>query len=184
MKKQSFKEIKEFIKSDAYRYIGTTKFLSIVCLYFSNTAFRWQCAYRLHKGTFFFKILGIILWFFSNKSQIKISLNCSIGYGLYIGHNGPIVIAPSAIIGNNCNLSQFTTIGSNENHAAKIGNNVYIGPNCCIVENVIISDNVTIGAGSVITKDCPENSTVAGNYGKVLNYNNPAKYIKNRWEDK
>ena len=82
---------------------------------------------------------------------------------MYIGHGGPIIINPTTIIGNNCNLSQFTTIGSNEGHAAKIGDNTYIGPNVCIVEAVTIGNNVTIGAGSVVTKDIQDNSTSVGN---------------------
>lgn len=88
-----------------------------------------------------------------------------IGYGLYIGHNGPVVINPATVIGNNVNLSQFTTIGSNHNKAA------------------IIGDNVTIGAGSVVTKCIPDNATAVGNYAKVINYNNPERYIHNRWTD-
>ena len=103
------------------------------------------------------------------------------GYGLYIGHNGPIVVNPTAVIGNNCNLSQFTTIGSNEGKAAIIGDNVYIGPGVCIVEDVRIGNNVTIGAGSVVTKDIPDNATAAGNYAKVLNYDNPGRYVHQRW---
>ena len=51
----------------------------------------------------------------------------------------------------------------------------------CIVENVKIGNNVTIGAGSVVTKDIPDNATAVGNYAKVINYNNPGRYIKNRW---
>ena len=50
-----------------------------------------------------------------------------------------------------------------------------------IVEDVDIGSNVTIGAGSVVTKDIPENATAAGNYAKVLNYRNPGRYIKNSW---
>ena len=79
------------------------------------------------------------------------------------------------------NLSQFTTIGSNEGKAAHIGNNVYIGPSVCIVENVKIGNNTTIGAGSVVTKDIPNNATAVGNYAKVINYNNPGRFILNRW---
>ena len=56
---------------------------------------------------------------------------------------------------------------------------MYIGPNVCVVENVKIGDNVTIGAGSVVTKDIPSNATAVGNYAKVINYNNPGKYIDN-----
>ena len=85
------------------------------------------------------------------------------------------------MIGNNCNLSQFTTIGSNDGKAATIGDNVYIGPGVCVVEDVTIGSNATIGAGSVVTKDIPANATAAGNYAKVLNFNNPGRYINCRW---
>lgn len=122
-----------------------------------------------------------MIWFFLNKNYIQIPLETKIGYGFYIGHGGPVIINGTAIIGNNCNISQFTTIGANEGKAAVIRDNVYIGPNVCIVEDVLIKDNVTIGAGSVVCKDLPENATVAGNYAKVLNFNNPGRYIENRW---
>lgn len=117
----------------------------------------------------------------AKRKQLQIPLSTQIGYGLYIGHGGPIIINGTAIIGNNCNLSQFTTIGANHGKAAIIGDNVYIGPNVCIVEEVKIGNNVTIGAGSVVTKDIPDNATAAGNYAKVLNYNNPGRYIGNRY---
>lgn len=106
-----------------------------------------------------------------------------LGKAYIIGHNGPVVVNPTAVIGNNCNLSQFVTIGSNENSAAVIGDNVYIGPSTCVVENVHIGNNVTIGAGSVVTKDIPDNATAAGNYAKVLNYHSPARYIQNIWKE-
>ena len=56
-----------------------------------------------------------------------------------------MIINPTAVIGNNCNLSQFVTIGAIDGNAAEIGDNVYIGPNCCLIENVRIGNNVTIG---------------------------------------
>ena len=51
----------------------------------------------------------------------------------------------------------------------------------CIVENVHIGNNVTIGAGSVVTKDFPDDATAAGNYAKVLNFNDPGRYVVNRY---
>lgn len=49
------------------------------------------------------------------------------------------------------------------------------------VDSVVIGNNATIGAGSVVTKDIPEDATAVGNYARVINYNNPGRYVKNRW---
>ena len=175
----------EYVKSDFMRYYGEYDFGTFVKAYFNNRTFRLQYAFRLMHSKGFAKFWGKVLWRFnSTKKRIQLDSHATIGYGLYIGHDGPIVVHPTAVIGNNCNLSQFTTIGSNENHAATIGDNVYIGPNVCIVEDVKIGNNVTIGAGSVVTKDIPDNATAVGNYAKVINYNNPGRYITNRWEIK
>ena len=173
----------EYIKSDLMRYYGgganKTTFLKA---YLCNRTFRFQCAFRMCQCKGFVKLVGLFLWKINRTRRvIQLPRTTKVGYGLYIGHGGPIVINPTTVIGNNCNLSQFTTIGSNENHAAQIGNNTYIGPNVCIVENVTIGNNVTIGAGSVVTKDIPDNATAVGNYAKVINYNNPGRYINNRW---
>jgi len=92
-----------------------------------------------------------------------------------------LVINETTVIGNNVNLSQFTTIGSNHGKAATIGDNVYIGPGVCIVEDVVIGNNACIGAGSVVVKDVPENATVAGVPAKVISYKSPGRYIGNRY---
>lgn len=171
----------EFLKSDLYRYSGKKSIKSFLDCYRKEAGFRFSVAYRLINSKGLEKIVGIFLWVIRNKQLIQISRHTKIGYGLYISHGGPVVVNPTTIIGNNCNLSQFVTIGSNEAKAAVIGDNVYIGPNCCIVEDVEIGNNVTIGAGSVVTKNLPENSTCAGNYAKVLNFNNPGRYIQNKY---
>lgn len=176
--------LNEFIKSDLYRYYGKTDLNTLLKAYLKNATFRTQVSIRLCQSkskieVFFGKILYKIN---RNKKNISISPQTKIGYGLYIGHNGPVIINPTAAIGNNVNLSQYTTIGANEGKAATIGNNVYIGPNVCVVEDVSIEDNVTIGAGAIVTKDLPKNATAAGNYARVLNFKNPARYIKNKWK--
>ena len=170
----------ELIKSDLFRYAGTTSSKAFIKTYIKEAGFRFSVAFRLVNAGGV-KLLGAILWKLRNHQQIQILRKTKIGYGLYISHGGPVVVNPSTVIGNNCNLSQFVTIGSNEGKAAVIGDNVYIGPNTCIVEDVCIGDNATIGAGSVVTKDIPSNAMAAGNYAKVLNFNNPGRYIQNRY---
>ena len=138
----------ELIKSDLFRYAGTTSSKAFIKTYVKEAGFRFSVAFRLVNAGGL-KLLGAILWKLKNHQQIQILRKTKIGYGLYISHGGPVVVNPSTVIGNNCNLSQFVTIGSNEGKAAVIGDNVYIGPNTCIVEDVCIGDNATIGAGSV-----------------------------------
>ena len=173
----------DYIKSDLMRYYGKYDCFTFFKAYLLNSTFRFQYAFRMYQSKGISKLIGLFLWRINRtKRVIQMPRTTKVGYGLYISHGGPVVVNPTATIGNNCNLSQFTTIGSQEGCAATIGDNVWIGPNVCIVENVSIGNDVTIGAGSVVTKDIPDNATVVGNYAKVINYNNPGRYVNNRWK--
>ena len=50
----------------------------------------------------------------------------------------------------------------------KIENNVWIGENVSILPGVEIGENAILGANSVITKNVPKDSIVAGNPAKVI----------------
>lgn len=50
----------------------------------------------------------------------------------------------------------------------KIGNNVYFAQKCTILKGVTIGNNCIIGYGSLVTKDIPDNSVVAGVPAKVI----------------
>ena len=50
----------------------------------------------------------------------------------------------------------------------EIGNNVFVGSGSAILHNVRIGDNVLIAARSVVTKDVPSNSVVAGCPARVI----------------
>ena len=148
----------------------------------SNRSFNFTFWLRLaNKNSPVNKFALPIYYYKRLKYGIDISHKMQLGYGLYIGHGGPLVVNSTAIIGNNVNLSQYTSIGANSGKAAIIGDNVYIGPNVCVIENVSIGNNATIGAGSVVTKDIPADATAVGNYAKVVNFNHPAQYIGNKW---
>lgn len=174
----------KYFKSDLFRYYGKYDLLTFLKAMYQSPTIRFQYALRMSQDTGINKLFGLILWKLNRtKRTIQISRHTSIGYGLYIGHGGPVVVNYTATIGNNVNLSQFTTIGSNQGKAAVIGDNVYIGPNVCIIEDISIGNNVTIGAGSVVTKSIPDNATAVGNYARVINYNNPGRFVNRRWTE-
>ena len=43
-----------------------------------------------------------------------------------------------------------------------------IGSNCTILSHVTIGENAIVGAGSVVTKDVPANTIVAGNPARII----------------
>lgn len=64
-----------------------------------------------------------------------------------------------------------------------IGNNVWIGGNVTVCPGVTIGNNVVIGAGSVVTKNIPDNVVAVGNPCHVLRKiteDDKPYYFKNR----
>lgn len=183
---ESYKDCMLLVKSDQYRLAGrnVSSFLIWIRLLIPfKRSFLFWLRMSSYKG-FLYPFCYFMYMRASRKAQIYMPPTTKIGYGLYTGHNMCMVVNGGTIIGNNVNLSQFLNIGTNNETPAIIGDNVYIGPQVSVVENVKIENNVTIGAGAVVTKDIPENATVAGVPAKVLNYNNPGKYVGNRYKRK
>lgn len=77
---------------------------------------------------------------------------------------------------NNLNLGWFQY----NSGAIMIGDNVFIGSNTTILQNIKIGNNVIIGAGSVVTKNIEDNTVVVGNPArKIASFD---EYIEKRKE--
>lgn len=50
----------------------------------------------------------------------------------------------------------------------RVGNNVYFGHGCTVLPGVTIGDNVVVGAGSIVTRDIPDNCVSAGIPARVI----------------
>lgn len=95
--------------------------------------------------------------------------------GLSIAHWGPIVVHPSARIGKNCRIHQCVTIGATngQTQAARIGDNVFIGPCSSIIGDITIGSDIAIGANTVVTKSFTDDGiTIAGTPAKKISDNN------------
>lgn len=71
-------------------------------------------------------------------------------------------------IGDNFSCIHCTTLGKKGDKRPIIGNNVSLGCNVTIIGGVHIGNNVTVGAGSVVVKDVPDNCVVVGNPTKII----------------
>lgn len=154
------------------------------------------------------KILGKT----GNTINIEDGFKCDYGYNIEIGENffanyNCIILDVAKVkIGDNVMLAPNVAIytAGHPVHAQsrnsgyeygidiKIGDNVWIGGNTCIMPGVTIGNNVVIGGGSVVTKDIPDNMIALGNPCKVIREvteDDRKYYFKNRifddevWEE-
>ena len=65
-------------------------------------------------------------------------------------------------------LPELRQKGYQYNAPVHIGKNCWLGAGVIVLPGITIGDNVVVGAGSVVTKDIPDNVVAVGNPCKVL----------------
>lgn len=113
---------------------------------------------------------------------IRIGTHCHIGIPrtITIDYTRPYLIE----IGNNVRMNNGFTLLTHDfatsvltnkygdflpsSGKVKIGNNVYFAQKCTVMKGVTIGDNCIIGYGSLVTKNIPSNSVVAGSPARVI----------------
>lgn len=103
---------------------------------------------------------------------IEIHPGATIGPGLFIDHGMGVVIGETAEIGEDVTIYQGVTLGGTGKETGKrhptIGDCVIIGTGASVLGSVTVGEGAKIGAGSIVIKDVPPNSTVVGNPGRAV----------------
>jgi serine O-acetyltransferase len=103
---------------------------------------------------------------------IEIHPGARIGRRLFIDHGMGVVIGETTIVGDDVTLYQGVTLGGTGKEHGKrhptILDNVVIGGGAKILGNITIGQNCRIGAGSVVLRNVPDDSTVVGVPGHIV----------------
>lgn len=103
---------------------------------------------------------------------IEIHPGAKIGRRLFIDHGLGVVIGETATVGDDVTMYQGVTLGGTGKEHGKrhptIGDGVVIGGGAKILGNIVIGRNCRIGAGSVVLRNVPDDSTVVGVPGHIV----------------
>jgi serine O-acetyltransferase len=165
----------QLIHSDYLRYkkYGANFFVIVFWTQGFWATFQYRIANFFYRNIKFKPIkiiifIPIYLWQKMIEIMTGISLppSASIGHSFYIGHYGGIILNAKTVIGNNCNIAQGVAIGvsglGEKRGVPIIGNNVFIGVNSVVAGNIIIEDDVLIGACSLVVTNVAKNSVYIG----------------------
>lgn len=88
-------------------------------------------------------------------------------------HNNVVVTSGVVFMTHDVTNIMLNNISNNHYYkyysgCIEVMNNVFIGSNSIILPNIKIGNNVIIAAGSIVTKDIPDNSVVAGNPARII----------------
>jgi serine O-acetyltransferase len=120
-----------------------------------------------------FSLIGRLLSQFARwLTGIEIHPGAKLGRRLFIDHGMGVVIGETAIVGDDVTLYQGVTLGGTGKEHGKrhptIGDGVVIGGGAKVLGNITVGRNCRIGAGSVVLRNVPEDSTVVGVPGHII----------------
>jgi len=130
-----------------------------------------RLAHAFYKRKFYFlaRVISQISRFFTG---IEIHPGAKIGRRFFIDHGMGIVIGETCEIGDNVTVFQGVTLGGTGKEKGKrhptVKDNALIATGAKVLGSITIGENSKVGAGSVVLKDVPPNSTVVGIPGKIV----------------
>jgi serine O-acetyltransferase len=104
--------------------------------------------------------------------NIDIHPAARIGRGIMLDHGSGIVIGETAEVGDHTSILHSVTLGGSGKEMGdrhpKVGRCVMIGAGSKILGNIHVGDCARVAAGSVVLKDVPPKTTVAGVPARVI----------------
>ena len=103
---------------------------------------------------------------------IEIHPAAEIGRRLFIDHGMGVVIGETAVVGDDVTLYQGVTLGGTGKEQGKrhptVESDVVVGGGAKILGNITVGRNSRVGAGSVVLRNVPPDSTIVGVPGHII----------------
>jgi serine O-acetyltransferase len=103
---------------------------------------------------------------------IEIHPGATIGKNVFIDHGMGIVVGETTVIEDDCTLYQGVTLGGTGKARGKrhptLRRGVVVGCGAAVLGDIILGENVKVGAGSVVVRDVPQDCTVVGIPARVV----------------
>lgn len=170
--KRGIIKVKEDIRVIYDKDPAATNILEVLLCYPGlHALIAYRFAHRLYKWHIPL-IPRIISYLTRIITGIEIHPGAKIGRRFFIDHGEGVVIGETTVIGDDVLIYQQVTLGGTGKENGKrhptLENNVIVGAGAKVLGNISIGENTRIGAGSVVVDDVPENSTVIGVPGRVV----------------
>jgi serine O-acetyltransferase len=167
-----FKTFKEDIDVVFDQDPAARSYIEVVLTYSGlHAIWSHRIAHAFFKRKFFFlaRVISQISRFFTG---IEIHPGAKIGRRFFIDHGMGVVIGETCEIGNNVTIFQGVTLGGTGKEKGKrhptIHDNALIATGAKVLGSIVIGENSKVGAGSVVLKDVPPDSTVVGIPGRIV----------------
>ncbi|WML42557.1 serine O-acetyltransferase [Neobacillus sp. PS3-40] len=167
-----FKRMREDIDVVFEQDPAARSYFEVILTYSGLHAIWWhRVAHALYKRKFYFlaRAISQASRFFTG---IEIHPGAKIGRRFFIDHGMGVVIGETCEIGNNVTVYQGVTLGGTGKEKGKrhptIMDNALIATGAKVLGSIIVGENSKIGAGSVVLKEVPPNSTVVGVPGRIV----------------
>ena len=113
---------------------------------------------------------------------IEIHPGATIGHKVFIDHGMGVVIGETAVVGDGCLIYKGVVLGGvslerGPRHP-RLGPNVVVGSNACILGNIDVGEGARIGSGSVVVRPVPAGATVVGVPGRVVPLNGTPRRVE------
>lgn len=121
--------------------------------FYIEPPFRCDYGYNIHVGDDFYANFDCVIL---DVCEVRIGNNVLLGPGVHI-------YTATHPLEHDLRMS-----GLEGGKPVIIGDNVWIGGKSIILPGVTVGNNVVVGAGSVVTRDVPDNVLIAGNPARVI----------------